>query len=378
MNLLKSEGIFLQLLIIVLILFVSSCKSSYNTTYMKPFLIDKRGSRAAKKLHKKIHFLSESGFGIGHQDDLAYGIDWTYDGDQNNKSSDVKSISGSLPAVFGFDIGGLETDDSVNLDGIHFDHMRDLMVDVYKMGGVVTVSWHADNPVTNGNSWDTTRAVPMILNDPIIKEKFETWMEKLAAFLKTVKYKSKPIPIVFRPWHEMNGHWFWWGDPNCNPENYTALWQKTVELLRDKHKLHNLLYTYSPNQIENRDDYLKYYPGDDFVDMLGIDMYDFYNRDTYFDGLKVNLAVLKSIGEEKNKQYAFTETGLERIEKVSWFNDLYSVIEDTGIAWVLFWRNANKKHHYVPYSGHVAEEDFRLFTEEPKSLLLKDLRNLKH
>ncbi|MEM6830894.1 MAG: beta-mannosidase, partial [Bacteroidota bacterium] len=95
--------------------------------------------------------------------------------------------------------------------------------------------------------------------------------------------------------------------------------------------------------------------------------------------LENNLTILREIATEKNKLYAFTETGLERIEKPGWFNEsLYPAIENSGIAWVLFWRNANKKHHYVPFKGHIAEEDFQLFSARPKTFLLNDLKTLKY
>lgn len=355
-----------------------SCKPLYNKEYTKPILTDSKPSRPVKKLHRQLYYSGKAGIAIGHQDDMAYGIDWFHRDAPDSVQSDVKLLTGSLPAVFGFDIAGIENDDSLNIDNIPFTTMRELMIHAYKSGGIVTVSWHADNPVSGGDSWDVKPAVSSLLRDSSTKAKVELWHSRVATFLKTVKYKGKPIPIVFRPWHEMNGHWFWWGDPNASNEDYKELWKETVRQLRDKHGLNNLLYAYSPNTLDSKIDYLKYYPGDEYVDILGIDVYDFDNRDGYVESVKANLEIVREVAQEKDKLYAFTETGLERIGKENWFNNLYSGIEDTGITWILFWRNATRKHHYVPFKGHSAEADFKKFSEQPKTLLLKDLQELKN
>lgn len=367
------------LIILVLATLAGSCKPLYNKEYTRPGFADQKASRQVKKLHKKLYYLSKQGFGVGHQDDMAYGIGWKHGEDPNSIQSDLKSITNDLPAVFGFDVGGIENGDLDNLDHVPFDLMRELMVNAHKQGGIVTVSWHVDHPVTGGDSWDKTSAVSAILNEKEASLKFEKWIERFATFIKSVKYRGKAVPIIFRPWHEMNGDWFWWGDPNCTSEDYVALWKKTVLLLRDFHKVHNLLYAYSPNTLKKKDNYLTYYPGDEFVDVLGVDVYDFENMNGYDSIVDENLKILDSIAVEKNKLYAFTETGLEKTSKEGWFNEsLYPVIEKYDIAWILFWRNHNTSHHYIPYAGHKAASDFKLFTERSKSFLLKDLENIKY
>ncbi|MEM6830695.1 MAG: glycosyl hydrolase, partial [Bacteroidota bacterium] len=260
-----------NVLLMILIVVINGCRPLYNSVYTKPRFTDDGISRKAKKLHQQVFYLSRNGIGIGHQDDMAYGIDWEYEKDTEEQASDIKAITGSLPAVFGFDVAGVETAASYNIDSVSFDVMKHLMVEAYKSGGMVTVSWHANNPVSDGNSWEVTPAVDQLLEQGPTREKFESWIDRLADFLTSVRHRGKPIPILLRPWHEMNGSWFWWGDPNCTQKDYIQLWQLTVKLLRDKHKLHNLLYVYAPNTIETKEEYLNYYPGDDFVDILGID-----------------------------------------------------------------------------------------------------------
>ena len=203
-------------------------------------------------------------------------------------------------------------------------------------------------------------------------------MSRVAYFLKSLTYNGEAVPIIFRPYHEMNGGWFWWGEGNCTADEYKQLWQETVLLLRDKHNIHNLLYAYSPNKLNLQDDYLKYYPGDEFVDLLGIDIYDFNNSEDYIKSLIHDLAIVKSIASEKEKLFAFTETGLEKIPTNKWFTEvLYPNLENSGISWVLLWRNYKTSHHYMPFKGHTSENDFIEFEKLPKTFFLKDIQKLK-
>lgn len=354
-----------------------SCKSIYNSEYSKPLLVDDKLDKNARKLHKKLTYISKSGIAVGHQDATSYGIGWNSLDALNKTQSDVFEIVEDNPAVYGYDISKIEIEASDNIDSIPFDAMRKEIINAYKNGGIITLSWHADNPITDGDSWDVTSSVNAVFTNDNVRLKYEFWVERVAYFVKTLKYKGKPIPILFRPLHEMNGFWFWWGDPNCNSIDYIRLWRKTVRLLRDKHKLHNLLYVYSPNKLNPDDDYMKYYPGDDYVDVLGIDIYDFQNSEDYIKAVVNDLALVKTIATNKNKLYAFTETGLEKIPTKNWFTDvLYPNIKDSGISWILFWRNANLGHFYIPHKTHENASDFKAFANYPKTLFLKDIQDL--
>ena len=277
-----------------------------------------------------------------------------------------------------FDIAKIEFDSAINIDSVDFGIMRKLIIQAHKKGGIITLSWHTYNPINNQSSWDSISNVSQIIKDGALKPKYKEWVKKVAIFIKSLKYKGKRIPVIFRPYHEMNGSWFWWGGKNCLPKDYITLWQETVHMLRDEYKVHNILYAYSPNKLNANDDYLKYYPGDDYVDIFGIDIYDFKDSEDYIKSLKNDLSLVKAIANEKSKLYAFTETGLESIPTDNWFTEvLYPNIKDSGIAWILFWRNANKTHHYMPYKFHTNEADFIKFQKMKKTLFLGDLKKLK-
>ena len=366
----------ISLLLITAMIFLVSCNTAVKEKPSTPILVDKNASESVVKLYKNLFKISEKGIAIGHQDDTSYGLGWKHS-DINNVQSDVQKVTGDFPAVFGFDLGWLEINKPYNLDTVPFNHMKDLIIDAHKKGGIITISWHLNNPVSGGSSWDKTSAAPTILNGGDQQEKYELWVARVADFMKSLNYNNEPIPVIFRPYHEMNGSWFWWGGDNCDPKDYTALWRKTVQLLRDTHKVHNLLYAFSPNKLNPGDEYLKYYPGDEYVDVLGMDIYDFNNSEAYMKAVVHDLAVLKKIAIEKNKPYAFTETGLESLQTENWFTEvLFPAIENSGISWVLTWRNYDTKHHYMPYKGQLNEIDFIEFEKLPKTIFLKDLNQL--
>src|SRR5690606_34949534 len=230
-----------------------------------------------KELHTKLVNIAKKGVAFGHQDATAYGIGWKHTGFPSQ--SDVKKLIGDHPAVIGFEIGDLEIGREMNLDSVNFSLMKKLIQESHQNGSIITISWHASNPVTDGNSWDKTPAVSQILEDGEFTKKFKGYIEKVANFFLDLKDDDgNLIPIVFRPWHEMTGSWFWWGGENRTTEDYKQLFRETVELLRDKHNVHNLLYAYSTDKIYHNTEYMENYPGDEWVDMFGIDIYDSGNN----------------------------------------------------------------------------------------------------
>ncbi|MBO0321050.1 beta-mannosidase [Muricauda sp. CAU 1633] len=370
-------GIEKNLYLLVLLVSAVSCKPLYNAGYEKTPMVDKKLSPPTKRLHKKLFLTSKKGIILGHQDSPGYGVGWKYDAAVHAFESDVQKATGDFPGVYGFDLGHIELDKTHNLDTVGFAPMRRNIQEAYKKGGIITLSWHLNNPFSDGSSWDTISAVDKIIPGGAYIKKYEHWVERLANFVKSLKYEGKEIPVIFRPFHEMNGNWFWWGDGNCSPSDYVALWKQTVHLLRDKHRVHQILYAYSPNIVDSESTFLKYYPGDAYVDILGADIYDHNDSETYAKNVKENLKILRSIAKRKNKLYAFTETGLEKIPNEKWFTEiLYPNIRASGIAWILFWRNARESHHYVPFPGHKSETDFRQFCKSQDILLLGNLQTI--
>lgn len=325
-------------------------------------------------------FLKRSAAGptlFGHQDALAYGVHWK---DFHEFRTDVHDVCGQHPAVFGWDIGKIGPRPS-NLDLVDFRHMRFWMREVFRQGGINTISWHANN-FLGGDAWAVgTPTVAAILPGGSHHEAYRAKLGLIADFFRKVTTgppNYQPIPIIFRPFHEHTGNWFWWGKPHASAEEYKALWRFTVSFLRDEQELHHLLWCYSTDIVDTEAEYLEYYPGDEYVDILGLDDYHDLGEKEHTERLTNRLRMLVQIAELKGKVAALTETGYESVPKKDWWTGslLKGILVDpvaARIAWALVWRNDNVKHHYGPYRGHTSAEDFRQFASAPEVLMLGGL-----
>jgi mannan endo-1,4-beta-mannosidase len=205
--------------------------------------------RARERVSRTLHRLSRSArFALGHEDATAYGVGWKGDVDR----SDVKSVCGSHVAVYGWDVFGLERDAAANGDGVGFEQLRRLMIDAHRRGGLNTISWHLDNPASEGDAWDNhTPAVRDVLPGGRLAFRLQTDLDRLANYLHTLRGDAgELLPIIFRPYHEHTGSWFWWGGSNTNAEDYVALFRHTVDYLRGERGLSNLLIAFSPGADE--------------------------------------------------------------------------------------------------------------------------------
>lgn len=316
------------------------------------------------------------GYMFGHHDATIYGIGW--ENDENR--SDIKSVCGDYPAVISFDLGHIEHNNENNLDNVSFDKIRKEIVNQYKRGGIISLSWHLDNPMTDSSSWDNsqTGVVKSILPGGENYEKFQGWMDNLAGYLETLKTEDdEKIPMFFRPWHEHSGNWFWWGQDLCTVDEYVSLWKMTKEILTEK-GFDNLLYTYSPNG--DCADYMEKYPGNDYVDLLGFDLYqsdNYINQEKFISLIQKNLSIMDEFNKETGKPYAITEIGYETVANPKWWTEVLDhAIGDYKPCYVLVWRNAREKgeeHYFAPYPGQLSENDFVEFYNNPKTIFLNDI-----
>lgn len=375
MNYTKITMLLAYLSLFIILLY--SCKSVQYVEVATLSLADANATLRTKLLYQKIKALSQQGILIGHQDATAYGVNWKASKKFSYKS-DIKDVTGKYPAVHGWDVGRIELGKAANLDRVSFDLMRKQILKTYKKGGISTISWHVNNPVSGGDSWDTIPAVSTILRGGVNRSKYEAWVKKLGDFIKSLKTgNGELIPIVFRPYHEMNGSWFWWGAQHCSVEEYKALFRDLVRLL-GQNGVHNILYAYSPNTLHKDEEYSLYYPGDAYVDMLGIDIYNHSGDRIYTEKLKNDIAVMREFSQARNKPYALTETGNMKPEHPKWWTEvLYPGIKDSGIAWALFWRNAGKSHYFAPYPSELSSEDFKIMSLKKDMLFLKEIRKYK-
>ncbi|MCD8044663.1 MAG: beta-mannosidase [Tannerellaceae bacterium] len=331
------------------------------------------------KTKETIHLLNNlkqiptKGFLFGHHDDPVYGIGW--EGDPGR--SDIKSVCGAYPAVMSFDLGHIETGEHQNLDKVPFQTIRTHIIEHYQRGGMISLSWHPRNPLTGGDSWDVTdtTVVASILPGGKNHDLFTGWLDSVATFINSLKTAGgTPIPILFRPWHEHTGSWFWWGQKLCSTRQYKELWHLTYQQLQKK-QVKNILYAYSPGmESGNVAEYLERYPGDQIIDLLGIDIYQ-YERSEYIRELEKSLTILSEAGRMHDKPIAITETGFEAIPDSCWWTGtLLPIVEKYPLSYVLVWRNAREKenHYYAPYPEQISANDFIRFYHSPKTLFIGD------
>jgi mannan endo-1,4-beta-mannosidase len=318
------------------------------------------------------------GIMFGHQDDLSYGRAWDYP----NGESDVKRVCSDYPALTGLDLGHLEIDSLRNLDSVPFKYEIEIARKVHSYGGLLTFSWHLNNPLTGGTAWDVSsdKVVESILPGGTQHEKYMQWLDKVAGFFNSLTDENgKPIPVVFRPYHEHTGSWFWWGQKLCTTQQFIDLWRFTFDYLTKTKNVHNLLFAYSASgDFTTAAEYLERYPGDNYIDVIGFDYYQFKpdEKQKFINDVSTKLGILTAIAQEHNKIPALTEAGFESLPDSTWWTGtIWPAIKDHKISWFLVWRNAHYRidHFYAPYPGQKTEKDFIEFYNLPGTLFRNDL-----
>lgn len=366
----------------ILLLLVFFCVSTISNAQISYPLSDSRATPETQNLYKNLWKLLDKGTMFGHQDDLGYGVNWR----MQKGRSDVLETAGDYPAVFGWDIIHLEEGQQGPIDFFSFKDMKRMMEEVYNMGGINTVSWHTSNPMTHGTAWDNTSgAVKSILPGGENQEQYKSWLDQVARYFLSIKGKDKKlVPILFRPYHELTGKWFWWGKGNCSPEDFRQLWKWTYDYLTNQKQVHHLIWVYNTSDFQTKEEFMAFYPGDDYVDMISFDLYVYDNpvhSNSFVGNAQRQFKIMDEIAREHHKIPALAETGYEQIPyNKFWTKTLMDAIGNYKISYVLVWRNhgltsENKMHYYAPYKGHPNEKDFKDFHDLKQTLFLKDIQS---
>ena len=365
-----------------LLLLAFMTMSSSGETLPKP--ADKKATKETVNLFQSLFELQNKGVMYGHQDDLMYGSTWWYEKDR----SDTKDFTGDYPAVAGFELGHLELGNERSLDSVSFAQIAEQIKAHYKRGGVITISWHANNPLTmqipgsqsrrqGGTAWDVSskEVVASILPGGKNYEMFNTWLERLATFFASLKDDDgTPIPFIFRPYHEHSGSFFWWGTYICTDKEYSDLWRYTVGYLRDKKNIHNILYAYNTDRVTSLEQYMRGYPGNDIIDMLSLDMYD---RGEKFGGELDNaLSFVTQEAIRRNKLTALSETGGRWGMQDWWSAVLLPVVSKYPVGYVLTWRHTYRSGRFpgMANPNQLFPDDFMNFYKSPRTLFLKEIQ----
>lgn len=291
--------------------------------------------------------------------------------------SDAFNVTGSHPAVLGSDFH-YYLEKNATERGYHTDAVKW----AFQQGYIITFDWHIS--ARNTSSYNCTGApanlAKNIANGNTNGDR-DWYLGELDRVIDIINedlvVDQDTIPIVFRPLHEMNGGWFWWGTcSGLTATEYKALYQLTVNYVKERTK--SVLFCWSPNSPFNLDRY----PGDEYVDVIGVDAYEVTTT-----SLRSELAKVVDYAQEHNKVAVFSETGDRNSDAnagLYWKNVvLPGILDDpTGkskkIAWVLTWINASWSEPYVPHatSSAAVKQSFIDFKNSPNVLFGDEIQDM--
>ncbi len=315
--------------------------------------------------------------------------------------SDIKNLTGNHPAIVGVD-----TLSFLGYEG----HMNDLVKvckQLNKEGVILTLSAHMPNFTLGGDGYFDYSPNNLdgnvgerILPGGDLNAKYRKFLDLIADFAsQCIDLEGDRIPMIFRPFHEDTGNWFWWGKDNLSDEKYVQLFRYTIDYLRNEKGIKNFLYAYSPNgQFKKVSEIEARYPGDDYIDIVGMDVYHDLpvTCEHFFADLSQSFEVLSDFCLEHAKIYALTEIGFRTLGGLSdgyfegfapmgnkyktWFTDLLEAICSTEagmrVAYALTWANFSDTQFWVPYATdtfrHEMCDDFLKFCNDPRVRLAPD------
>ncbi|HVU26824.1 MAG TPA: glycosyl hydrolase [Verrucomicrobiae bacterium] len=238
---------------------------------------------------------------------------------------EAQRASGHFPALFGMDFG---FDSPGTWDGINFrQQIVDEAIQKYHEGYIIILMWHAVRPIedepvkfTSSIQGKLTDAQwrDLITPGTEINERWKSQVDVIAWYLKQLR--DAHVPVLWRPYHEMNGGWFWWGKKSGD-DGYKKLYRMLFNRLVNFHKLNNLIWIYGANEVTpNVDSYETCYPGDDVVDILGTDIYRTGFAKEQYDQL---------LALAKNKPVALAEVGASPSPEI--------LKEQPRWTWFMYW-----------------------------------------
>lgn len=241
----------------------------------------------------------------------------------------TKTVTGKTPVIWGSDFSFNVQEDSaknyqhcgpMNLTAPYkpfsFNHRTtaslrsDMVTEAYhqyKQGRIITLMWHSCLPLDGDDCdgasiWTGDNRMPdetweeLVTSGTPLHEAWKRQADRIASSLKQLR--DLRVPVLWRPYHEMNGGWFWWG--NRPGENgYKKLWIMMYDYFTNHHKLNNLLWVWNANAISQWvPSYDNFFPGTEYVDILATDVYRReYTQETYDELIRLGEGKIMALGE---------------------------------------------------------------------------------
>lgn len=208
-----------------------------------------------------------------------------YLGRMSQATDSLYELTGRYPALWGGDFGF--ADSTHDIDNIAYRHL--LVPEIQKQfekGSLITMTYHQANPAIGEpcqfqggdiSSLTDEQWEELLTEGTPLYEKWRIQMDLFAEHLKQVQ--ELKIPILFRPYHEMNGKWFWWGG-RPGEKGFIALWKQLYKYYTEHHKLNNLIWVWSPDKPWHG--LKEFYPGNEWVDIVGCDIYPVKDTNVVF------------------------------------------------------------------------------------------------
>ncbi len=377
-------------------------------------LVDKNSTNITAKLYAYLKAIGKEDKALyGHQNDTHHKAVLK----ESASNSDTKDLTGSLAAIVGIDTlsltgAELQLSDEDIANGVTLPKKAaQLGIDAANEGSIITMSAHmpnfalvAEKGKNSNGSYDYSGYTPGITTGDVVSrimpggdlnEVYTGYLDIIAEYANILE--DEGVPVLFRPFHENNGSWFWWGKAFCDEEGYKNLYRYTVEYLRDTKEVHNFLYVYSPNgPFENEKDYLSRYPGDEFIDVIAFDMYhdnpiENAEEDTWMSSLKETINLVQGIADERGKLSAVSETGIRKNygcmpvsgnPNKNWFSDVSNIVAESNMPYYMVWANFDEGNIFAPYmvnenKGHEMINSFIDYYNEESSVFADGVGDYK-
>ena len=210
----------------------------------------------------------------------------------------VHDLTGNYPGLYGQDFGFSAGDDKDSV--LSRPAMIEEVKRQYRNGSVITLTWHAvrpteDEPVTfrdsvQGHLKKREWRELLTPGSPL----YNRWcaqVDVVAGYMRQLR--DAHVPVLFRPYHEMNGNWFWWGS-RPGKDGSAALYRQLYNRFVNLHRLDNLVWAWNVNSPGgNAGPVEDYYPGPGFADVVTMDIYGEFKQE-YYTGM-LTLAAGKPI-----------------------------------------------------------------------------------
>ncbi|MFZ5940274.1 MAG: glycoside hydrolase family 26 protein [Bacteroidota bacterium] len=269
--------------------------------------------------------------------------------------------AGQTPAIWSSDMGFAEdgnTDSYLARPDIVKEAIRQ-----HRNGSIITICWHAvpptaNEPVTFRPSGPMEPGKLESIQGQLLDEQFrdvltpgtelyKKWLDQVdsvAVYLKMLR--DAKVPVLWRPYHEMNGDWFWWGG-RVGEYGTIALYRQMYDRFVIYHQLNNLVWVWNVDRPSTPvRKFRNFYPGNEYLDILSLDVYGSdFNKD-YYDSLMVL---------SNGKPLLFGEVGNPPMPDI--LDD-----QPNWASWVI----------WAGMTQNISREEHRILTGDPRILSKED------